>query len=313
MFKLFIGLIPQIMMDADTGGGSGATGVDNSAAAGQESNVDNQPAGGETLSGSSAESGVENNPPEGGGEGPAAGDQSTNKPDDKTEVAFAKRLAAERTKLEQQIRQETDQQYLSKYAPLLDLAEFEATKHGMDPIEWAKAVQANRVQTYEDNLRHQAEEMGIAPAALKMLVEQHPDVVGGRRAQQQVERQQETIRTQSQHQERVQKDVNEFVAAYPKVTMNDIPPEVFELAEKGEISLLDAYNRVVLPKKLTELQQAMEVKKKNQENANSNPGSVTGGGNIPAGFFTKEQVERMSQADVRKNLDAILASQKQWK
>ena len=309
-------LVP--LFDADNGDNMGGGTPDNTgdgitADAGQNTNTDvNQ-----QINNQATDTGADNHNPD-AGDGSDGNQQ--NQTDDtsafnneKVEKAFAKRLAAERAKIEAEISQKTQKEFMSQYEPLIKLGEFQAARSGLpSALDWAQTVNANMQQSYEAVLQQQADEMGIDVSLLKTLIDQHPDVVNGRIAQQQISKQQKTLEEQIQHQERVKRESEEFSKAYPEIEGKDIPVEVLDLWDKG-VPLLDAYNRVVLPKKISSLQQALEVKAKNQSNNKGNPGSVTGGGDVPTGFFSRDQVEKMSPADIRKNLDAIMESQKTWK
>ncbi len=78
------------------------------------------------------------------------------------------------------------------------------------------------------------------------------------------------------------------------------------------LSLNDAYFQAnrneILGKKAQSVQQ--ETINKITANGQSSPGSLAGGGE--PSFFTKEQVDAMSQAEVNKNYDLIIKSMKNW-
>ena len=120
--------------------------------------------------------------------------------------------------------------------------------------------------------------------------------------------QQDEIRTKQES------DYQAFVAAYPDVQATDIPENVWAEVNAGK-SLVDAYARhenQILKQKLAEVEKKQQIEQQNQENAASSTGSVTGQGDSKSTFFTEEQVKGMSQAEVNKNYDAIIASQKKW-
>jgi hypothetical protein len=66
------------------------------------------------------------------------------------------------------------------------------------------------------------------------------------------------------------------------------------------------------PDEIATLKQKLDIEKANKANAASSTGSVTGQGNVPNGFFSKEQVEKMNEKQVYDNYDAIMASMKNW-
>ena len=149
--------------------------------------------------------------------------------DEKVEQAFAKRLAKEREKLEQQFYQQ--------YGPVLQLAQLEAQKYGIqDPNQWAQAV----LQSYEQQYYQQLQEQGIDPR----LVEQHPAVLRARQYEQQL-RQKESQLTEK---ERLQQEMGEFIEHFPDLDVKSIPAqtwaEVEKLRSEKGLSILDAFLRV---------------------------------------------------------------------
>lgn len=117
---------------------------------------------------------------------------------------------------------------------------------------------------------------------------------------------------QSAERAKVESDFLEFTKAFPDAKPEDIPTSVWADVNAGK-SLVDAYTKYenqTLKEKLAAVEQAKQIEQKNQENAASSTGSVTGNGsNVPT-FFTKKQVEGMSQSEVNKNWDAINTSMK---
>lgn len=118
---------------------------------------------------------------------------------------------------------------------------------------------------------------------------------------------------EKQLQAKIDADLKEFMGAYPDLKPDEVPNEVWDLTKKG-IPLLDAYNRVAFPKKLQELQQAQEVAKKNAENANKSPGSVTGQGAVPSDFISKSDFEanKGNRRWMIDNLSKIMQSRSKW-
>lgn len=119
-----------------------------------------------------------------------------------------------------------------------------------------------------------------------------------------------------QQQERQQKDYQAFVEAYPDVKPDQIPPEVWQEVQSGK-SLVDAYAKhenSTLKTKLAELEAKFKAQETNQSNASSSPGSVTGNGDNPADFISRETFEanKKDQKWVIKNLTRIQASRAKW-
>lgn len=89
--------------------------------------------------------------------------------------------------------------------------------------------------------------------------------------------------------------------------------KVTEYVKKGH-SLADAFwlanKKEILSKEKTTAEQ--EAIKKIASNGASSPGSLSAGGEEQT-YYTQEQVDKMSAADVKKNYKAVMASMKKWK
>lgn len=214
---------------------------------------------------------------------PAAGEEPTV---DKQEVAFAKRLAAERAKIAQESRDAW-------------IAEQGYSWQGKSITTEAEYKQALREQEIMKSLEGQ----NVPPEIVE-------EIVAGKRDRERLNE----ILTQQEFQKKINSDIQAFQKAHPSVSLEAIDPEVYSLIEQsgGNLSLLDAYNRIELPKEMARLKQALEVKETNAKNAGTSPGSVTGNGTTQAGHFTKEQVESMTPSEIKKNLDQIIESQRHW-
>lgn len=254
------------------------TGVEDTAAAGQDGYTELSY---ESLSGSAEgtpETGVEPGQEKPAAESPAAGDntEETVVLDAKTETAFAKKLNAEREKIRaeisEQIAQQAQQAVYQQLKPLLEMAEYEAARHGMTPLQWAQAVQANRTTSYQVQLQQWAEELGVDPSMLTSLIEGHPDVVQGRQLQQQFQQQNQQLSLQ----QRMEKEKAEFTVMFPEVKFQDIPPEVFQVIKETGLPLVDAYLRVnhktMAEKARVDAEQA--AIKALKQNASGTPGTL---------------------------------------
>ena len=60
-------------------------------------------------------------------------------------------------------------------------------------------------------------------------------------------------------------------------------------------------------------QEQSDMQARQVANANATPGSLSSPDMEEGDFFTREDVKKMSQAEVHKNWDKILKSQKKWK
>lgn len=117
--------------------------------------------------------------------------------------------------------------------------------------------------------------------------------------------------------EREEQDMIDFVKKYPDVKelSNDF---WIKQKESGE-SLVDFYGKLStkneiqsLKDKLAKYESQEQISNKNTENAGASTGSVTGNG-AAEHLFTRDQVKNMSRAEVNKNYNKIIESQKQWK
>jgi hypothetical protein len=170
-------------------------------------------------------------------------------------------------------------------------------------------------QQFKTAVEQEAVKYGADPDRLmeviNNLIGHHPKV----KQANQLEQENGQIKTQQEIQARINREAVEFKAAYPKLDYATIPQEVWDRCNRG-YSLMDSYQiheNKVLKETIAAQEKANKVKETNQNNATNSPGSVTGNGNVPSGHFTREQVQKMSQAEVTNNLDAITESMKSWK
>lgn len=101
-------------------------------------------------------------------------------------------------------------------------------------------------------------------------------------------------------------DVKKFRELFPGVSAEDIPDEVWEDAAKG-ISLPYAY---ALYKVMND-ELAGYAESVNRKNSEKGARAYSDGSTEQA--FTKEQVEKMSGKDVRKNYKGIINAMKSWR
>lgn len=270
------------------------SGVNESVAAEQMNNVDENI----TSTEESAET-----PITGVEETPAAEEEP--KFDEKTESAFAKRLSAERQKIEQEATRK--------------LAESESRLNELQK-KWEATQQQQEKQTlteaYQSTVAQVAAEYGADPEALleiaETLIAKHPDVIEARG----IKAKEAEILTQKQMQEKITADAAAFRANYSDVDINKIPAEVWERVDKG-LSLTDSYQiyeNKLLKEKIAAQEKALQVKEANERNAATSPGSVTGQGATTADFISFETFEqnRGNQKWVKDNYSRIQESRKKW-
>lgn len=270
------------------------SGVNESVAAEQMNNVD------ENIT--STKESVET-PVTGVEETPAAEEET--KFDEKTESAFAKRLSAERQKIEQEAARK--------------IAEVEATASDFR-TKWEATQQEREAQTldaeYRSTVSQIAAEYNADPVALTEVIEaviaKHPDVIAANK----LKAEQAQVLSQKQMQEKITSDVAAFRKDYSDVDINKIPAEVWERVDKG-LSLTDSYQiyeNKVLKEKIAAQEKALQVKEANAKNAATSPGSVTGQGATTADFISFETFEqnRGNSKWVKDNYKRIQESRSKW-
>lgn len=137
------------------------------------------------------------------------------------------------------------------------------------------------------------------------------EIMENRTFREQYLQQQESLKEQ----ERRKSEFAAFGQMYPDVDPNSIPVEVWDGFTKGK-SLADAYAPVKiqqLQQEIAELRKGLTIQQKDAANAQTSTGAVTGQGEVPAGFFTEEQVDNMTQAEVNKHYSKVIESMKYWK
>lgn len=292
------------------------TGVNEPVAAEQDVPAVNEPA----VEENSAETptGVE-------GEGtpsPAAEDEP--KFDEKTESAFAKRLAAERAKIEaeatkkaseiEQVLQARDAEVARRFGDR-GITTWDQLVSGWDMAQ--KQQQQQYVdQTYMQNLQKIASTYGADPELLNQIINEavryHPLAAKATQLEQQFGQ----IQTQKQMQEKMDRDIADFRAAYPEVDAKTIPDAVWDKVNNG-MPLIYAYQiheNTALKAENAELKKALQVQSNNEANATSTPGSVKGDGGTAADFISFDDFERNkgNQSWVQKNYKRIMESRQKW-
>lgn len=247
-----------------------------------------------------AETTTEQTTETGDNQDPAAAEQGASTEeqqfDERTETAFARRLSAERERIQREVYQQAQAEMMQQYQPLLELAQYEAQRHGMDPVSWARAVQANREQAYQQQLHQAAEDFGVDPQIFNQLVANHPMVVQAQQLQQQFKQREEQMSAQ----QKLNQEAAEFAQAFPEIDGKTITPEVWELREKTGLSILDAYMRVNYKNMIADakLQAEQAAVKALQNNAQSSPGALGGeGAEQKTGYAALSKAERRALRD----------------
>ncbi len=115
----------------------------------------------------------------------------------------------------------------------------------------------------------------------------------------------ETLRLDKKIRENLARELDEFALIFPDKSVDDIPDEVWEKSRDGE-GICAEY---ALYLKRREVEKT-KAEQKNEENRVSAVPDVKR--EEDEAYFTPEQVEKMSKAEVDRNWTAILESMKKW-
>lgn len=135
----------------------------------------------------------------------------------------------------------------------------------------------------------------IAEEAARRIKQTDPEVLGMRAQLEQFQRR--------QMEETFSRDMAAIKTAYPDEqakSVMDLGEDFMALMATGQLDAVGAY-------------EAIRRKRNAGRKQPPSMGAVATGGNEPKDYFTKEEVQRMSQAEVKKNLDVINKSMKRWK
>lgn len=185
--------------------------------------------------------------------------------------------------------------------PSLSFVASQAQKYGMTPQQYIEAV---RQQEQQEQI-NQLIQRNIPPEYAKEMLE-------NRQFRQQYQTQQE----EQQRKAAEQKQYDDFLKTYPDVKPEDIPVEVWQEVENGR-SLVDAYRAQEvnqLKGKLAQYEQQSQAQQANAQNAAASTGSLTGKGDVPNGFISKEIFEqnKNNQSWLSKNYDSLKKSMNKW-
>lgn len=253
---------------------------------------------------------------------PAAEDEP--KFDEKTESAFAKRLSAERAKIEAEAAKraaEIEDALKARDAEVArrfgdkGITSWEQLVSGWDMAQ--KQQQQQIVdQTYMQSIKKIADSYGADPDLLSQIVNEavrfHPLAAKAN----QLEQQFGEIQTEKQMKEKMDRDIADFRSVYPDVDAKTIPDVVWEKVNSG-MALVDAYRvheNTAIKEELAELKKALQVQKTNEANSATSPGSVKGDGGTADDFITFDTFEKnkTNQSWVTKNYKRIMESRQKW-
>lgn len=164
--------------------------------------------------------------------------------------------------------------------------------------QYIKAKAESEQYAKEQQIRAEYEAKGVPEELLEELIESKRD-----------REERKAKEAKAVEQEKQQRDLQEFITAFPDVKPDDIPTEVWQANANG-IPLRYAYADHAL-----KLARETETKAKaNAENAKGSMGSVSGDGATETEFITKEAFEakKGDRSWVIKNLSKITTSRAKW-
>jgi hypothetical protein len=176
--------------------------------------------------------------------------------------------------------------------PRIQFVQGLAEMYGLTPEQYIEAVKQQEEQAKLDALIQQNIPQDVAQ-----------EILESRKFREQWEAEQ----AQKQQEELQRMEFMDFFQNYPDVKPEEIPQEVWERNTQG-VPLKYAY----MEYEHKNLKDRLGKLEKNNSNSQSTAGSVTGQGAPEGAFFTREQVEKMSVAEVNRHWKAITESMKRW-
>ena len=166
------------------------------------------------------------------------------------------------------IREERDQlrSFREENGPAIALVQKYAQRNNMTIPEYLEFCRVQEVMSEQ----HVSEEAAKNQVALE---KRELDV--SRREEVQAEKERkasEAKQSEESEQERIRRDVNQFLADYPQVKPTEIPPEVFDIVRRDKASLSLAYGKWLISKQADELK-ALKAQASAREKS---PGSLSG-------------------------------------
>jgi hypothetical protein len=195
----------------------------------------------------------------------------------------------------------------AKFAEVRRKTEAEAKAKARDELiaeMYGKSHGIHTYAEYQEALAKQEEEQKLSEMLKKYIPEEYAkEMIENRKFREQFESEQKA----KQQQEQKQADMIDFIKEFPNVKPDDIPVEVWQANERG-IPLRYVYAEHAYKQAM----KAEEIAKANAENAKSSTGSISGDGVANDGYFTKEQVSKMTSAEIARNYEKICESTGKW-
>ena len=152
-------------------------------------------------------------------------------------------------------------------------------------------------------------DQGIDPSIINQVIENHPIV---RQAKQTLAQTQKEAFKDKPFFGELEPDIDRMMASNPNLDAQTAYSYLL-----GEKMLNGGSDALVasLKEENSKLKETLQTRQKNDQNAQSSPGSVTGNGGVPTGYYSKEQVEKMDPKYAAKPevYKAIMDSMKHWK
>ena len=172
----------------------------------------------------------------------------------------------------------------------------------------------NDTVVYEENDQSSSEEaaQGEAPDPDVASEATEPDVASEATELQSLQEEIKNLRNElsqleelKQNSQRLISELNEFTSIFPQRDVNTLPDEVWNTVKNGS-SLAAAY-ALYEKKREIAMRHAEEI---NAQNSRLSAGQA--GVNTSSEYFTVDEVNRMSHAEVRANYEKIRESMKKW-
>ena len=232
-----------------------------------------------------------------------------------TPVESVNAESAETTPAEQEGKQAQSPEQNAAFAKVRREAEAKAKAQARDEMIAEMYGESHGIRTYAEYqaaVQRQKEAEALQEMVEKSIPEEYAkEILESRKFREEYQ----TERQKMAEQERQKAEFDTFLSLYPDVKPDAIPQGVWDEFSGGK-SLVDAYARhenSLLKSQIAELQKAVGIREKNAENAATGTGSLTGQGDVPAGYFTEEQVDNMTQAEVNKHYKKVIDSMQYWK
>jgi hypothetical protein len=172
-----------------------------------------------------------------------------------------------------------------------------AKKYGMEPAQFKKELETAAEEAQLTEFRQK----GIPDDIAKEIVDNR------------------AFRTEIKEKEskqaeevRMKNEVAAFLAEYPEVKAESIPPSVWQDVDKG-IPLTRAYAWYESKSSREEAAKKQKIAETNQKNAESSTGGLTGNAAPQTDFISYERFETMTSQEVANNYAKIQKSMKHWK